>query len=61
MVDALREKIDDMAASSQANQASVDTIADSINIYRKNIHEVVEVNREISELSGEMMAVTAEE
>ena len=59
--DALREKIDDMAASSEANQDSVSSIADSINIYRQNIHEVVEVNKEISELSGEMMAVTAEE
>ena len=58
---ALREKIDDMAASSEANQDSVSSIADSINIYRQNIHEVVEVNKEISDLSGEMMAVTAEE
>ncbi|MCI5585826.1 MAG: methyl-accepting chemotaxis protein [Lachnospiraceae bacterium] len=51
----LKEKIMDMSVSSDANQASVESIADSINIYRRNIDEVIGVNKEISELSSKMM------
>ena len=51
----LRDKISDMASSSEENQNSVNAITDSINVYKYNINKIVDDNIIISQLSASLL------
>ena len=51
----LRDKISDMASSSEENQNSVDAITDSIDVYKNNINQIVDDNILISQLSASLL------
>ena len=51
----LRDKISDMAASSEENQNSVTAITDSIDIYKHNINKIIDDNIIISQLSASLL------
>lgn len=55
----LKEKIEDMARSSDTNQLSVDEIARSIEVYRQNMTMVVHSNKEISQLSDSLLEMSS--
>ncbi len=52
---ALRDKISDMASSSEENQNSVTAITDSIDVYKHNIDKIVDDNIIISQLSTSLL------
>lgn len=52
----LRDKISDMASSSEENQNSVTAITDSIDVYKHNIHKIVDDNIIITQLSASLLA-----
>lgn len=51
----LRDKISDMASSSEENQTSVTTITDSIEVYKHNINKIIDDNITISQLSSSLL------
>ena len=51
----LRDKISDMASSSEENQNSVNAITDSIDVYKYNINKIVDDNIIISRLSASLL------
>ena len=51
----MRDKISDMASSSEENQNSVDAITDSIDVYKNNINQIVDDNILISQLSASLL------
>lgn len=51
----LRDKISDMASSSEENQNSVNAITDSIDVYKHNISKIVDDNIIISQLSASLL------
>lgn len=51
----LRDKISDMASSSEENQNSVNAITDSIDVYKYNINKIVDDNIIISQLSSSLL------
>lgn len=51
----LRDKISDMASSSEENQNSVNAITDSIDVYKYNINKIVDDNIIISQLSASLL------
>ncbi|MBO5657766.1 MAG: hypothetical protein J6R94_06235, partial [Agathobacter sp.] len=51
-----RDKISDMASSSEENQNSVTAITDSIDVYKHNINKIVYDNIIISQLSASLLA-----
>ena len=51
----LRDKISDMASSSEENQNSVNAITDSIDVYKHNINKIVDDNIIISQLSASLL------
>ena len=51
----LRDKIADMASSSEENQTSVTAITDSIDVYKHNINKIVDDNIIISQLSASLL------
>ena len=51
----LRDKISDMASSSEENQNSVDAITESIDVYKHNINKIVDDNIIISQLSASLL------
>lgn len=51
----LRDKISDMASSSEENQNSVNAITDSIDVYKYNINKIVDDNIVISQLSASLL------
>ena len=51
----LRDKISDMASSSEENQNSVTAITDSIDVYKHNINKIVDDNIIISQLSASLL------
>ena len=51
----LRNKISDMASSSEENQNSVNAITDSIDVYKYNINKIVDDNIIISQLSASLL------
>lgn len=51
----LRDKISDMASSSEENQNSVTAITDSIDIYKHNISKIIDDNIIISQLSASLL------
>lgn len=53
--DKLRDKISDMASSSEENQNSVTAITDSIDVYKHNINKIVDDNIIISQLSVSLL------
>ena len=53
--DKLRDKISDMASSSEENQNSVTAITDSIDVYKHNINKIVDDNIIISQLSASLL------
>lgn len=52
----LKDKISDMSSSSQENQNSVNSITDSIDIYKHNITEIIDDNIMINQLSSSLLA-----
>lgn len=54
----LKHKINEMAASSEANQTSVDAITDAIDIYKENIDLVVDDNKKINEIATSMLELS---
>ena len=57
----LKYKINEMAASSEANQTSVDAITDAIAVYKENIDMVVNDNKVINEISVAMLELSQTE
>lgn len=53
--DKLRDKISDMASSSEENQNSVTAITNSIDVYKHNINKIVDDNIIISQLSVSLL------
>lgn len=51
----LRDKISDMASSSEENQNSVTAITDSIDVYKHNISKIIDDNIIISQLSTSLL------
>ena len=51
----LRDKISDMASSSEENQNSVTSITDSIDVYKHNINKIIDDNIIISQLSTSLL------
>lgn len=51
----LRDKISDMASSSEENQTSVTAITDSIDVYKHNINKIIDDNIIISQLSSSLL------
>lgn len=51
----LKDRISDMAASSEENQNSVTAITDSIDIYKQGIDKIVDDNLTISQLSASLL------
>ena len=51
----LRDRISDMASSSEENQNSVNAITDSIDVYKYNINKIVDDNIIISQLSASLL------
>ena len=51
----LRDRIADMASSSEDNQNSVTAITDSIDVYKHNIHKIIDDNIIISQLSSSLL------
>lgn len=51
----LRDKISDMASSSEENQTSVTAITDSIEVYKHNINKIIDDNITISQLSSSLL------
>ena len=51
----LRDKISDMASSSEENQNSVTSITDSIDVYKHNISKIIDDNIIISQLSTSLL------
>lgn len=51
----LRDRISDMASSSEENQNSVTAITDSIDVYKHNINKIVDDNIIISQLSASLL------
>lgn len=51
----LSDKITDMAASSRENQESVSHIAESMDVYKENIRQIIDDNIGINELSVSLM------
>lgn len=51
----LRDKISDMASSSEENQNSVTAITDSIDVYKHNINKIIDDNIIISQLSASLL------
>jgi len=54
----LKYKINEMAASSEANQTSVEAMTDAILVYQENIDRVVEDNRQIHNISATMLELS---
>ncbi len=54
----LKYKITEMADSSEANQTSVETITDAINVYKENIDMVVGDNKKMNEISASMLELS---
>ena len=53
----LKDRVSDMSASSDENQTSVQSITETMRIYRDNIAAVIEDNLHIQELSENMLNV----
>lgn len=51
----LRDRISDMASSSEENQNSVNAITDSIDVYKHNINKIIDDNIIISQLSASLL------
>ena len=51
----LRDRISDMASSSEDNQNSVTAITDSIDVYKHNINKIIDDNIIISQLSASLL------
>lgn len=51
----LRDKISDMASSSEENQNSVNAITESIDVYKYNINKIVDDNIIINQLSASLL------
>ncbi|MGN0374780.1 MAG: methyl-accepting chemotaxis protein [Butyrivibrio sp.] len=56
----LKDKIRDMTSHSGENQASVEAIADAMDIYKENMSEVIEDTRHIHELSESMLRISGD-
>lgn len=54
----LKERVATMSANSDQNQSSVESIAQTMRIYRENIAAVIEDNRHIQDLSENMLNIS---
>lgn len=54
----LKFKINEMAASSEANQTSVEAMTDALQVYKENINRVVTSNKQIHNLSATMLELS---
>lgn len=54
----LKDRVDTMSANSDQNQNSVESIAQTMRVYRENIAAVIEDNRHIQELSENMLTIS---
>ena len=55
--DDLKERVSDMSVSSGENHNSVSSITDAIHVYRDNIAAVIEDNRQIHDLTEQMLTL----
>ena len=53
--DDLKDRVSDMSLNSGENRNSVDSITETIHLYRNNIAAVIEDNRQIREMSEQML------
>lgn len=58
IIEDLKDKISDMAASSELNHNSVNAITDAIVIYRDNIDRVLDDNKQINNLSSSLLELS---
>ena len=58
--ESLKGKITDMNICSEQNQASVEAIADAMNLYKDNIKQVIDDTKQIHELSATMLTISRE-
>ncbi|MBR3867367.1 MAG: hypothetical protein IKM54_06210 [Butyricicoccus sp.] len=54
----LKDRVATMSANSDQNQTSVESIAQTMRVYRENIAAVIEDNRHIQQLSEDMLSVS---
>ncbi len=54
----LKNRVDSMSASSQENKTSVNSIAQTMHVYRENITAVIEDNSRLQELSENMLSIS---
>ena len=58
LFEGLKSHVATMSESSSQNQASVESIAQTMRIYRENIADVIQDNRNIQELSENMLHIS---
>lgn len=54
----LKDKVTDMSAHSEENQASVEAISEAMGVYKENMNQVIDDTRHVHELSASMLELS---